>query len=182
MPTITLKSPNGLIQGKLFTKHLFSTPYPFDFPKINLENSPIWHKICLIDMTLERSVQKSKLIPRTGRKKRVAGSLPFGWERKVLNDGKIVYVDHENHRTTFADPRLAFAVETNLEKEVFRQRFDARYGHIYTFDPNKIYYQSNFDKILAPRAFRFFMVSILLLERQSLLDLTVALASRPLEV
>jgi len=70
--------------------------------------------------------QKFVFLFRTGRKKRVGGSLPFGWERKVLEDGKIVYVDHENCRTTFADPRLAFAVETGLEKEAFRQRFDAR--------------------------------------------------------
>jgi WW domain-containing oxidoreductase len=77
------------------------------------------------------SLSKTILIIRTGRKKRVAGALPFGWERKVLNDGKIVYVDHENHRTTFADPRLAFAVETNLEKEVFRQRFDARFEIVF---------------------------------------------------
>jgi WW domain-containing oxidoreductase len=69
--------------------------------------------------------------PRTGRKKRVAGSLPFGWDRKILPDGKVVYVDHESMTTTYTDPRLAFAVETSPDGEAFdsnsfRQRFDAR--------------------------------------------------------
>ena len=68
--------------------------------------------------------------PRTGRKKRVSGSLPFGWDRKILPDGKVIYVDHENGKTTYTDPRLAFALETtedgDFDKSNFRQRFDAR--------------------------------------------------------
>lgn len=51
--------------------------------------------------------------------------LPFGWEKQVNAEGKIFYVDHINSRTTYADPRLAFAVEENERPGDFRQRFDA---------------------------------------------------------
>lgn len=64
--------------------------------------------------------------PRTGKKKRVSGELPFGWERCTDKDtGKVLYVDHENKRTTYTDPRLAFAVEEKEHVHDFRQRFDA---------------------------------------------------------
>ncbi|KAF2881212.1 hypothetical protein ILUMI_24958 [Ignelater luminosus] len=64
--------------------------------------------------------------PRTGKKKIVSGELPFGWERCIdKNTGKIIYVDHENRRTTYTDPRLAFAVEEKEHVNDFRQRFDA---------------------------------------------------------
>lgn len=64
--------------------------------------------------------------PRTGKKKKVSGELPFGWERCTDKDtGKVVYVDHENKRTTYTDPRLAFAVEEKEHVHDFRQRFDA---------------------------------------------------------
>lgn len=64
--------------------------------------------------------------PRTGKKKRVSGELPFGWERCVdKNTGKVIYIDHENKRTTYTDPRLAFAIEEKEHVNDFRQRFDA---------------------------------------------------------
>ncbi|KAK9886447.1 hypothetical protein WA026_016730 [Henosepilachna vigintioctopunctata] len=64
--------------------------------------------------------------PRTGKKKRVSGDLPFGWERCVdKNTGKVIYVDHENKRTTYTDPRLAFAIEEKENVNDYRQRFDA---------------------------------------------------------
>ena len=77
--------------------------------------------------------------PRTGRKKRVSGALPFGWERDLLADEKtVIYVNHELQKTTFTDPRLAFATEIPEASVVsgnkidaattsrnFRQRFDA---------------------------------------------------------
>ncbi|KAJ8921164.1 hypothetical protein NQ315_013636 [Exocentrus adspersus] len=64
--------------------------------------------------------------PRTGKKKRVSGELPFGWERCIdKNTGKVIYVDHENRRTTYTDPRLAFAVEEKEHVNDYRQRFDA---------------------------------------------------------
>lgn len=64
--------------------------------------------------------------PRTGKKKKVSGELPFGWERCIDKEtGKVVYVDHENKRTTYTDPRLAFAVEEKEHVHDFRQRFDA---------------------------------------------------------
>ena len=45
---------------------------------------------------------------------------------KILDDGKVIYVDHESQKTTYTDPRLAFAVEDgSLEQSRFRQRFDA---------------------------------------------------------
>lgn len=64
--------------------------------------------------------------PRTGKKKVVSGELPFGWERCIdKNNGKIIYVDHDNRRTTYTDPRLAFAVEEKEHVNDYRQRFDA---------------------------------------------------------
>ncbi|VEN49787.1 unnamed protein product [Callosobruchus maculatus] len=64
--------------------------------------------------------------PRTGKKKRVSGELPFGWERCIdKNTGKVIYVDHDNRRTTYTDPRLAFAVEEKEHVNDYRQRFDA---------------------------------------------------------
>jgi len=63
--------------------------------------------------------------PRTGRRKEVGESLPFGWERQVLPDRKVVYVDLVNKKTTFTDPRLAFARETVTRGTSFRQKFDA---------------------------------------------------------
>jgi hypothetical protein len=46
-----------------------------------------------------------------------------------LSDGKVIYVDHENEKTTYTDPRLAFALETSedgFDRNDFRPRFDAR--------------------------------------------------------
>ncbi|CAG9862411.1 unnamed protein product [Phyllotreta striolata] len=64
--------------------------------------------------------------PRTGKKKKVSGELPFGWQRCAdKNTGKVIYVDHENRRTTYTDPRLAFAVEEKEHVNDYRQRFDA---------------------------------------------------------
>ena len=63
--------------------------------------------------------------PRTGRKKTVGENLPFGWERQVLPDQKVVYVDLLNKKTTFTDPRLAYAKETVTATSTFRQKFDA---------------------------------------------------------
>jgi hypothetical protein len=50
--------------------------------------------------------------------------LPFGWEKCVSDDGKVFYVDHGNRRTTYSDPRLAFATEEKEHAQDFRQRFD----------------------------------------------------------
>ncbi|KAL3270614.1 hypothetical protein HHI36_021148 [Cryptolaemus montrouzieri] len=64
--------------------------------------------------------------PRTGKKKKVSGDLPFGWERCVdKSTGKVIYVDHDNQRTTYTDPRLAFATEEKESANDYRQRFDA---------------------------------------------------------
>jgi len=63
--------------------------------------------------------------PRTGRRKTVGENLPFGWERKILPDNKVVYVDLLNKKTTFTDPRLAFAKETVSASTTFRQKFDS---------------------------------------------------------
>nr|CAD7458702.1 unnamed protein product [Timema tahoe] len=73
--------------------------------------------------------------PRTGKKKVVSGDavrspfvstadMPFGWEKCVSEDGKVFYVDHSNRRTTYTDPRLAFATEEKEHPYDFRQRFD----------------------------------------------------------
>ena len=50
--------------------------------------------------------------------------LPFGWEKCVSEDEKVFYVDHANRRTTYSDPRLAFATEEKEHPQDFRQRFD----------------------------------------------------------
>lgn len=63
--------------------------------------------------------------PRTGKKKVVSGELPFGWEKQIDSEGKILYLDKENNRTTYTDPRLAFAVEEKSHPNDIRQRFDA---------------------------------------------------------
>ncbi|XP_044763756.1 WW domain-containing oxidoreductase isoform X2 [Coccinella septempunctata] len=65
--------------------------------------------------------------------------LPPGWEERVTVDGSVFYAnhlqkatqwthprtDHENKRTTYTDPRLAFAVEEKENVNDYRQRFDA---------------------------------------------------------
>ena len=79
--------------------------------------------------------------PRTGRRKTVGENLPFGWERKILSDNKVflllpqwfltmllfevVYVNLAKKKTTFTDPRLAFAKETVTASTTFRQKFDS---------------------------------------------------------
>ena len=72
--------------------------------------------------------------PRTGKKKCVSAELPFGWERVIEHGNKVVYVDNINKRTTFTDPRLAFAKEIAGQKDTnsFRQKHDAgsSAGHV----------------------------------------------------
>ena len=63
--------------------------------------------------------------PRTGKRKTVSESLPFGWDRKILDNNKVVYVDLLNKKTTYTDPRLAFAKETAASSSPFRQKHDA---------------------------------------------------------
>ncbi|RUS82634.1 hypothetical protein EGW08_009587 [Elysia chlorotica] len=55
----------------------------------------------------------------------VKGELPYGWERNVTDDGTVFYVDHINQKTTYTDPRLAFAEEIKDSPYDFRQKFDA---------------------------------------------------------
>ena len=56
----------------------------------------------------------------------MSGSLPFGWERRHLADDKILYVNHQEQKTSYIDPRLAFAKEIQDQGGLkdFRQRFD----------------------------------------------------------
>lgn len=42
----------------------------------------------------------------------------------MSEDEKVFYVDHANRRTTYSDPRLAFATEEKEHPQDFRQRFD----------------------------------------------------------
>lgn len=42
----------------------------------------------------------------------------------MSEDGKVFFIDHENRRTTYTDPRLAFATEEKEHPHDFRQRFD----------------------------------------------------------
>lgn len=56
----------------------------------------------------------------------MSGDMPFGWEKKVDgSSGEVIFIDHENGRKTYTDPRLAFAVEEKLHQDDFRQRFDS---------------------------------------------------------
>jgi len=56
--------------------------------------------------------------------KTVSGDLPYGWEKKVEDDGKILFCNKEKNVTSFTDPRLAFAQEQGQSGPI-RQRFDA---------------------------------------------------------
>lgn len=61
--------------------------------------------------------------PRTKKMKRVSGSLPYGWEKKVESDGRILFINAEKNIQSFTDPRLAFAVEEAGNS--LRQKYDA---------------------------------------------------------
>ena len=66
--------------------------------------------------------------PRTGKRKIVSDALPFGWEKKVFPDGKEVFINHEEKKTTYLDPRLAYTKEIHDSRDPlrdFRQRFDS---------------------------------------------------------
>lgn len=54
--------------------------------------------------------------------KKVTGELPFGWTKRVEDDGRIVFVNAEKNVQSFTDPRLAFAEEEKAGP--LRQRFD----------------------------------------------------------
>uniref|UniRef100_A0A7N4PRW9 WW domain-containing protein n=1 Tax=Sarcophilus harrisii TaxID=9305 RepID=A0A7N4PRW9_SARHA len=62
--------------------------------------------------------------PKTGKRKRVAGDLPYGWEQETDENGQVFFVDHINKRTTYLDPRLAFTVDDNPKKPPTRQKYD----------------------------------------------------------
>ncbi|MBZ3891965.1 WW domain-containing oxidoreductase [Sciurus carolinensis] len=62
--------------------------------------------------------------PKTGKRKRVAGDLPYGWEQETDENGQVFFVDHINKRTTYLDPRLAFTVDDSPTKPSSRQRYD----------------------------------------------------------
>ena len=49
--------------------------------------------------------------PLSGKRKVINSGLPYGWETQLDNDGNIYFVDHIQGRTTYTDPRLAFATE-----------------------------------------------------------------------
>lgn len=56
--------------------------------------------------------------------KKVSGDLPFGWEKKVEDDGRILFINAEKNIQSFTDPRLAFSQEEQSVGPI-RQRFDA---------------------------------------------------------
>ena len=68
--------------------------------------------------------------PRTGKRKKVSDSLPFGWEKQTFPNGKEIFINHEEKKTSYLDPRLAFSKEITNENQDqalqnFRQRFDS---------------------------------------------------------
>ncbi|KAK3893433.1 hypothetical protein Pcinc_002756 [Petrolisthes cinctipes] len=102
-----------------------------DLPETDSEDemAPGWEERCTADGFVFYAHHGTKTTqwqhPRTNKRKRVTGELPFGWERQITEDGKVFFVDHINHKTTYTDPRLAFAVEETHTLNDFRQRFDA---------------------------------------------------------
>lgn len=93
------------------------------------EMAPGWEERCTTDGLVFYAHHTTKTTqwhhPRTNKKKRVTGELPFGWERQITEEGKVFFVDHLNHKTTYTDPRLAFAVEESKSLTDLRQRFDS---------------------------------------------------------
>ncbi|XP_069937598.1 WW domain-containing oxidoreductase-like, partial [Cherax quadricarinatus] len=93
------------------------------------EMAPGWEERCTTDGLVFYAHHATKTTqwhhPRTNKKKRVTGELPFGWERQITEEGKVFFVDHLNHKTTYTDPRLAFAVEESKSLTDLRQRFDS---------------------------------------------------------
>jgi WW domain-containing oxidoreductase len=55
--------------------------------------------------------------------KKITGDLPIGWEKKVEEDGRIIFVNKDKNINSLTDPRLAFAEE--IAAGPIRQRFDA---------------------------------------------------------
>ncbi|XP_072013612.1 WW domain-containing oxidoreductase-like isoform X1 [Amphiura filiformis] len=51
--------------------------------------------------------------------------LPYGWSTEVDDKGRMLFVDHIKKRTTYTDPRLAFAMEESPKEGTIAQRFDA---------------------------------------------------------
>ena len=54
----------------------------------------------------------------------VEGELPAGWEKRISDEGQVLFVDYANNTTTYTDPRLAFAKEYREPSQPLRQRFD----------------------------------------------------------
>lgn len=65
--------------------------------------------------------------PKTGKMKRVPQELPHGWTKRVDKESGIeIFINHENGKETYIDPRLAFATEeASGAVGQIRQRFDA---------------------------------------------------------
>lgn len=55
--------------------------------------------------------------------KKVVGDLPIGWEKKVEDDGRVIFSNKSKNINSLSDPRLAFAEE--VAAGPVRQRFDA---------------------------------------------------------
>ncbi|XP_068219810.1 WW domain-containing oxidoreductase [Palaemon carinicauda] len=102
-----------------------------DIPETDSEDemAPGWEERCTTDGMVfyaHHSTQTTQWHhPRTNKKKKVTGELPYGWERQITEDSKVLFVDHVNETTTFTDPRLAFAIEETQSFGDLRQRFDS---------------------------------------------------------
>ena len=51
--------------------------------------------------------------------------MPINWQEQIADDGTVTYVNSQTNRTTYTDPRLAFAVEYNRDENDLRQKFDS---------------------------------------------------------
>ncbi|XP_076825879.1 WW domain-containing oxidoreductase-like isoform X2 [Clavelina lepadiformis] len=77
-----------------------------------------------MDLLCKSSQSKDKM--GTSQDEQTSKDLPYGWERLEDDEGRVYYVDHTKKRTTYTDPRLAFATDISSSKDdVIRQRYDA---------------------------------------------------------
>lgn len=101
------------------------------FPESDSEDElpPGWEERATLDGKVYYANHSSKATqwvhPRTGKRKRVSGDLPFGWEKKISDEETLLFYDRISGKTTYTDPRLAFAVEEKDDPMDIRQRFDA---------------------------------------------------------
>ncbi|XP_078489151.1 syntaxin-binding protein 4-like [Ciona intestinalis] len=72
--------------------------------------------------TLEQLATEAEHLYLTVRSESRKKDLPFGWEQASLSDGRIYFIDHVNHITSWSDPRLKKNEDEEKEKDVSSSR------------------------------------------------------------